>query len=221
MITDPTLTTAPPFSAPQPHTTPRRRIERRGVRLATAGLALLFAAAGIIVLSYSPATDAFQARLQTRLAGRLLSPELRQAYVRRQVSEGDSLTRIRIPAIGASVVVVEGTSDSALRAGAGHYPGTPLPGEDGNVAIAGHRTTYGKPFADLDRLAPGDDIHFDTPVGPHHYRVTRQPFVVDKADWSPIANTGGKMLTLSTCHPKRSDRQRLIVQAELVSSGNG
>jgi sortase A len=137
------------------------------------------------------------------------------------VTEGDSLTRIRIPAIGASVVVVEGTSDSALRAGAGHYPGTPLPGEDGNVAIAGHRTTYGKPFADLDRLAPGDDIHFDTPVGPHHYRVTRQPFVVDKADWSPIANTGGKMLTLSTCHPKRSDRQRLIVQAELVSSGNG
>ena len=220
MITDPTTATVSPLDPSQPRSAPARRFERRGVRLGTAGLALLLVVAGIVVFTYSPATDAYQAHLQTRLAGQLASPELREAYVQRRVAEGDSLTRIRIPAIGVNVVVVEGTSASALRAGAGHYPGTPLPGEDGNVAIAGHRTTYGKPFADLDRLVPGDDIHVDTPVGPYQYRVTRQPFVVDKADWSPIANTGGKKLTLSTCHPKRSDRQRLIVQAELVSSGN-
>lgn len=220
MSTDPTTATVSPLHPAQPRTGPAKRPERRGVRLAMAGLALLLAVAGIFVFTFSPATNAYQAHLQTRLAGQLLSPRLRQAYVQRQMNEGDSLTRIRIPAIGVNVVVVEGTSASALRAGAGHYPGTPLPGEDGNVAIAGHRTTYGKPFADLDRLVPGDDIHLDTPIGQYRYRVTRQPFVVDKADWSPIANTGGKILTLSTCHPKHSDRQRLIVQGELVTSGN-
>ena len=61
-----------------------------------------------------------------------------------------------IPALNVDTVVVEGTGATALRAGAGHYPNTPLPGEEGNVAIAGHRTTYGKPFANLDRLAVGD-----------------------------------------------------------------
>jgi sortase A len=180
------------------------------------GLAVLLTLAGIAVFSYSPATDAYQGHLQARLAGRLTAPETRQAYTAHHVAEGDSLTRIRIPAIAVDVVVVEGTSASALRAGAGHYPGTPLPGEAGNVAIAGHRTTYGHPFADLDRLAVGDDVLLDTPVGPYRYRVVRPPFVVDKADWSPVAATAGRTLTLSTCHPKHSDRQRLIVQAELV-----
>ena len=223
MNASPATDTVPSRPSPRRFAQSRRmkRTERRGTRLVLAGLALLLAAAGTMVFSYSPATDVYSARLQTRLAGQLTSPDLREAYVRRQVDEGDSLTRIRIPAIGVNVVVVEGTSSSALRAGAGHYPRTPLPGEDGNVAIAGHRTTYGKPFADLDRLAPGDDIFLDTPLGRHHYRATRQPFVVDKADWSPIAQTGGKTLTLSTCHPKRSDRQRLIVQAELVSPVDG
>ena len=75
-------------------------------------------------------------------------------------------------------MVVEGTGASALRAGAGHYPNTPLPGEEGNVAIAGHRTTYGKPFANLDRLKPGDEIILETPVGKYTYKVSRDPFVV-------------------------------------------
>jgi len=213
-----TSTTEPvPSHQPSnPRPRPARRTRRIAVRLALPGLAFLLALAGIAVFAYSPATDAYQAHLQTRLAGQLSSPDLRTAYEHHQLNEGDSLTRIRIPAIGVNVVVVEGASASALRAGAGHYPGTPLPGESGNVAIAGHRTTYGKPFTDLDRLVPGDDVFFDTPVGPYHYRVTRQPFVVDKADWSPIRNTAGKTLTLTTCHPKRSDRQRLVVQAELV-----
>jgi sortase A len=89
------------------------------------------------------------------------------------------------------------------------------------VAIAGHRTTYGHPFTDLDKLHAGDDILLDTPVGSSRYRVTRPPFVVDKADWSPISALPAKTLTLSTCHPKRSARQRLIVRAVLVPSGAG
>jgi sortase A len=212
-------------SAPAPATTPSRHgsrpsgpalLVRRGLRPAVAGLALLAALAGTAVVAFSPATDAYQRRLQTRLATQLVAESTRQAYTARTVGEGQSLTRLRIPTIRADVVVVEGTSASALRAGAGHYPGTPLPGEAGTVAVAGHRTTYGKPFADLDRLSPGDEILFDTPVGSYRYRVTGAPFVVDKADWSPVAPTPGATLTLSTCHPKRSDRQRLIVKAELI-----
>jgi sortase A len=177
--------------------------------------------AGLALLAYPVATDLYQHRLQARLASQLSSPEMRQAYERGRVEEGDSLTRLRIPTLGVNVVVVQGTSASALRAGAGHYPATPLPGEPGNVAIAGHRTTYGKPFADLDRLEPGDEILLDTPAGPYTYRVARHPYPVANDDWSPIAQTDGQTLTLSTCHPKRSARQRLIVKAELVPVRGG
>jgi sortase A len=172
--------------------------------------------AGLALAAYPFATNLYQQRLQAQLASRLRSPELRTAYMERRVEEGDSLTRLRIPRLGVDVVVVEGTSLSALRAGAGHYPVTPLPGEEGNVAIAGHRTTFGKPFADLDRLDPGDEILLDTPAGHYSYRVSRAPYPVDKTDWSPIAHAPGHTLTLSTCHPKGSARQRLIVKAELA-----
>ena len=214
----------PPVPADTQSSTPSRpagaaRLARRGLRLAVAGLALLAALAGTAVVAFSPASDAYTRRLQGRLASQLVAESTRHAYTTRTVGEGQSLTRLRIPTISVDVVVVEGTSASALRAGAGHYPGTPLPGEAGNVAVAGHRTTYGKPFADLDRLNPGDEILFDTPVGSHRYRVSQEPFVVDKADWSPVAPTSGSTLTLSTCHPKRSARQRLIVKAELVPEG--
>jgi sortase A len=120
-----------------------------------------------------------------------------------------------IPTLGVDTVVVEGTGPSALRAGAGHYPNTPLPGEDGNVAIAGHRTTYGKPFANLDRLNVGEEIVLETPIGRHVYKITREPFVVSNTDFTVIAQTPGKTLTLTTCHPKGSARQRLIIRAEI------
>jgi sortase A len=201
---------------PGPFAAPTRRPRLRPL---LAGLALALGLAGTGLFVYPPVTDAYQGHLQTRLARQLLSPQLRRAYADRRLAVGASLTRMTIPAIGVRVVVVEGTTASALRAGAGHYPRTPLPGENGNVAIAGHRTTYGHPFTDLDQLHPGDDILLDTPVGSSRYRVTRPPFVVDKADWSPISTVPGRTLTLTTCHPKRSDRQRLIVRAALVPSG--
>ena len=191
--------------------------------LAKVGVALSFAmiGAGLAMAAYPFATNLYQQRLQARLATQLSSPELRHAYMERRVAEGDSLTRLRIPALGVDVVVVEGTSPTALRAGAGPYPATPLPGEAGNVAIAGHRTTYGKPFADVDRLEPGDEILLDTPAGHYSYRVSRSPYPVSSTDWSPAAQTAGQTLTLSTCHPKGSARQRLIVKAELASSQGG
>jgi sortase A len=187
-------------------------------RLAS-GLSILLAVLAVGLLAYPIATNFYQGRLQSKLAIQLAKPEIKRAYAAGRVAEGDSLTRLRIPATGVDVVVVEGTSASALRAGAGHYPATPLPGEEGNVAIAGHRTTYGKPFADNDKLRPGDTIVLDTPLRSYTYRVSRDPFVVAPTDFQPIAQTPGFTLTLTTCHPKGSAKQRLIVRAELVPTG--
>jgi sortase A len=104
------------------------------------------------------------------------------------------------------------------RAGAGHYPNTPLPGQDGNVAIAGHRTTYGKPFNRVDELNVGDRIWLITPVGEYEYEVSKDPWVTGPRDWSVIEPTSAPSLTLTTCHPKGSAAERLIVRAELVDS---
>jgi LPXTG-site transpeptidase (sortase) family protein len=132
--------------------------------------------------------------------------------------EGQPLTRIEIPRLGVDTIVVQGTSPSALRAGAGHYPSTPLPGQSGNVGIAGHRTTYGRPFARVDQLKVKDRIVLTTPIGRYTYRVSRPPFLTNPYDWSIVAKTKEPLLTLTTCHPKGSARQRLIVRAELTNS---
>lgn len=143
--------------------------------------------------------------------------------------EGDPLTRIEIPDIGVNTIVVEGTTPSALKAGAGHYRNTPLPGQKGNVAIAGHRTTYGRPFNKVDALKPGNRIVLTTPVGRFTYSVIPAPagtnsssfaaaWVTHPYDWAVAGKTKGDFLTLTTCHPKGSARQRLIVRAKLIGS---
>lgn len=143
--------------------------------------------------------------------------------------EGDPLTRIEIPAIGVNTIVVEGTTPNALKAGAGHYRSTPLPGQQGNVAIAGHRTTYGRPFNKIDGLKPGQRIVLTTPVGRYTYSIIKPPKAVGNSpypaawithpfDWSVAAKTKGNYVTLTTCHPKGSARQRLIVRAKLMRS---
>lgn len=192
---------------------------RKAARMAlsTLSLALLLGAAGVI--GYPFYTNLYQGRLQGQLDRQLASPELRDAYLNRSVGEGDSLTRIQIPRIGVDVVVVEGTTASALRAGAGHYPKTPLPCEVGNVAIAGHRTTYGRPFHDLDQLQPGDRVTLETPIGECTYEVDKDPFIVAPTQTDVVDNTpDAARLTLTTCHPKGSARERLILTATMVSA---
>ena len=176
---------------------------------------LLVAAVG--VLGYPVYTNLYRDRVQSRLDREIASPELKQAYEEKALTDGDPLTRIKIPSIGVDTVVVEGTSASALRAGAGHYPSTPLPCESGNVAIAGHRTTYGKPFNQLDRLKNGDVIILETPIGSCTYEITVEPRIILPTDLSVVANDlTRKMLTLTTCHPKGSAAKRLYVQATLT-----
>src|SRR5581483_9455144 len=150
-------------------------------------------------------TNFYQDYRQGQLRKQFASPTLRQAYLTHTVAVGDSLTRLRIPKLGVNVVVVEGTSASALRAGAGHYPETPLPCDVGNVGIAGHRTTYGKPFNQIDRLKPGDLVQLDTPVGTCTYQVAKAPFIVQPDDFSVVSppdDPTARWLTLTSCNPK-------------------
>jgi len=181
-------------------------------------LSVVLLLGGVGLLGYPFFTNVYQGRVQGKLNHQLATPQLQQAYKSHKVSVGQSLTRIKIPAIGVNVVVVEGTTASALRAGAGHYTTTPLPCDAGNVSIAGHRTTYGKPFADVDRLKAGDTIELDTPIGGCIYQLGRAPYVVDKSDLSVIQPTKGRDLTLTSCHPKGSAAQRIIVRAAWVKN---
>ncbi|MGQ0433233.1 MAG: class E sortase [Microthrixaceae bacterium] len=183
--------------------------------ITTLSIGLLVGAVGTV--GYPFYTNMLQDRIQSRLDRQISSPALRQAYLSRSIGEGDSLTRIVMPDIEVDVVVVEGTTASALRAGAGHYPDTPLPCEIGNVAIAGHRTTYGRPFHNVDRLKVGSEITLETPIGSCTYEVSRDPFVVTPQQTEILANTpDAATLTLTTCHPKGSARQRLVISATLV-----
>jgi sortase A len=137
--------------------------------------------------------------------------------------EGEPIGRIGIPKIGVDWIVVEGVNVDDLRKGPGHYPSTQMPGHEGNSAIAGHRTTYSAPFGDLDQLQAGDTIRMTTLQGDFRYKVTEQR-VVDPNESSVLdpspdpARPGHELatLTLTTCNPKYSAEQRLIIRAELV-----
>ena len=130
---------------------------------------------------------------------------------------GSPVGTIAIPKIGLSMVVIEGTDEAQLAQGPGHYPGTPLPGEVGNAAIAGHRTTYLHPFYNLDALVPGDAIDVTTLQGIFVYDMTQQQ-IVDPTDVAVVDPTPTPTLTLTTCNPRYSASQRLVVHAALVAS---
>ena len=126
------------------------------------------------------------------------------------------MARLVIPRIGLDMVVVEGTDTADLREGPGHYPTTPLPGQPGNVAIAGHRTTYAHPFYNLNELSPGDVIELSVPGHDWRYLMTAQ-LVVAPTDVAVAGPLGpGSWLTLTTCNPRYSAATRLVVRALLA-----
>ncbi|HEY2811984.1 MAG TPA: class E sortase [Acidimicrobiales bacterium] len=131
-------------------------------------------------------------------------------------AQGDVVGKIEIPKIGLSAYVVEGVGDDDLKMGPGHYPGTPLPGQQGNASIAGHRTTYGAPFGDVDALAPGDKIMVTTVQGTFTYAVSDPPNqIVSPSAVDVLDDKGDNRLTLTSCHPKFSASQRIVVTATL------
>lgn len=125
--------------------------------------------------------------------------------------------RITIPAAGVHAEVVDGTTVEHLAQGPGFYPEGSLPHLGGNVAIAGHRTTYGAWFRHLDRLEAGDPIFLLYDGNLYRYEVERV-WVIAYNDWSVIAPTGEHVLTLTTCHPPGSSAYRLAVRARWVET---
>ena len=130
----------------------------------------------------------------------------------------DALALIEIPSINISKIVVEGITPKDLRRGPGHFPKTPLPGELGNSAIAGHRTSYDAPFGNLNTIALDDPIIITTPKGKFEY-IVKEVSIVAPDETSVLKNTPRvATLTLVTCHPRFSTSQRLIVRAELSAT---
>jgi sortase A len=136
-------------------------------------------------------------------------------------AEGDPIGQIQIPKIGLDAIIVEGVADDDLKSGPGHYPSTPLPGQKGNAAIAGHRTTYGAPFSSIDELEPDDEITITTIQGTFVYKVLRQEdgsgHIIVNPNQTEVLNEvpGKNTLTLTACHPKYSASERIIVFAEM------
>jgi len=139
---------------------------------------------------------------------------------------GDAIAVLHVPALAgfAPWVVVEGTSVEDLKSGPGRIRGTARPGEVGNVVLSGHRTTYGAPFARLDELRPGDRVVLETRDRWLTYSVTGtkivSPYAIEVT--YPVPGRRGatpteQLLTLTTCHPRYSARQRMVVQATLTA----
>jgi sortase A len=175
--------------------------------------ALLITDAAVTLLWQEPVSAFVAERQQAKLEDALFDPP--QRVLRRMPLEGDAIARLEIPAIGVHEYVVEGTDTGDLRKGPGHYPDTPLPGEAGTAAIAGHRTTYGAPFRNIDDLRRGDRIIVDMPDGRFIYRVERTT-IVDDQDLSVLDPVGYRRLMLSACHPLYSAAERVIVFARQV-----
>ncbi len=228
-----------PDGAPPPRTPSVARRTARALSsvLIVAGL-LLLADAGLTVTWQEPLSavyaktqqgglqsdfEALQRTAPTAVEKRALaalpSPRARIAFaaraLNRKVSDGDAIGRIKIPRIGVSHVIIAGTGTQDLRKGPGHYPSTPMPGAPGTVGIAGHRTTYGAPFREVDKLKRGDRITVQMPYATITYRVERLRIVPPSATWV-VDRRSYDRLVLTACHPLYSAAQRIVVFARRV-----
>jgi len=157
---------------------------------------------GVFAISYVGFTllDAriYQENAELTLERQIHAQDMHEVLLpKTAVKAGDILGRIEIPRIGLSVIVLEGTTPQTLKHGAGHIEGTALPGEQGNIGIAGHRDTY---FRGLKDIRAEDDIQIQTAAGITRYKVDWIQITVpsDVAIMSPLT---GSALTLVTCYP--------------------
>jgi sortase A len=205
-----------------------------GAVLATSGL-LLLADVGVTLIWQEPVSALLAARGQAGLErqwaaesrrfaqlaarrphGRMDPARAARAFAAR-LRKGRPFGRIALPTLGLSYIVAEGTDAATLRSGPGHYVGTGLPGMRRTVAIAGHRTTYLAPFADIDDLRPGQPIVLAMPYGRFTYRVEATR-IVDPTEIS-VTVRGHDRLVLTSCHPPLDAAQRIVVFARLTAGG--
>lgn len=156
----------------------------------------------------------------SRALSQIAAENERIAYLARversQIRTGDAIGQLRIPRLGNSYNVVQGTDETSLEEGPGHYPSTALPGMGQTVAIAGHRTTYLAPFRFVNQLRRGDRIIVTMPYGRFTY-VVQYLRIVLPTDVAVIDDVGYDRLVLSACNPIYSAAQRIIVFARLRS----
>lgn len=134
---------------------------------------------------------------------------------RKRAKQGDAVARLRIPRLGVTEIVVNGTDPNSLKRGPGRYLGTAMPGEGELVYIAGHRTTYGAPFAHINRLRKGDRVFLELPYGTIEYAVTGH-VIVPADQLSVLKSKGFEQLALQACHPRFFASQRYIAYAKPV-----
>jgi sortase A len=203
-------------------------LRRPGGRRAVSAVTALLVLAGVSMFAYPAITDLIGAGTQRHVTAQFDNPRFETRYRQGSVSVGQGLTRLVIdnPRVSVNVLVVEGTTVAALRAGAGHYPDTPYPCDRGNVGIAGHRTTYGRPFNKIDEMRPGDTVTLTTPFQRCTYQVVSpfgghpNPWIVQPTATSVVSQQGalgtGHWLTMTSCNPKGSNAQRIVLRSELV-----
>jgi sortase A len=141
----------------------------------------------------------------------------RAVSLNRETDISKPIGRLRVNKIDLNEVVVQGTDeDVSLKKGPGHYTETPLPGQKGNwtVGIAGHRTTYGAPFRNINKLKKGDEIVFSVPYGRYTYEVN-QTKIVDAGYTSAFVPKNDDQIVLTACHPLYSAAQRILVYGKL------
>jgi sortase A len=180
----------------------------------------VFLIIGLLALSYV-GFALLDARLYQAEQARRFERALKETNLARAespaiaVSEGSPLGRIEISAVGLTVMVLEGTDEGTLRRAVGHIRGTPLPGQRGNVALAGHRDTF---FRGLRKIRVNDEITLTTLSGSYRYRVDSTK-VVKPEETEVLEDDGDDILTLVTCYPFNfvgSAPSRFIVRAHRV-----
>ena len=141
------------------------------------------------------------------LEGPLPSPE--PAPLPEAFEAENHLGQLEIPALSVSQELFEGVALATLDQGPGHWPGTALPGQRGNVVIAGHRTSHTHPFRDIDKLKKGDQVVLTTAQGRNVYVVSKLQIISPNDTWI-VNQTPAKTATLFACHPKGSTSKRIV-----------
>ena len=204
----------------------------------------LLVAAGVVLLLFvgyqlwgtGLQTRAAQDRLEGTFAAQLEevdasgSAPAAAAATLAALQTGDPVARLQIPKIGVDYIVLEGVDLGTLESGPGHFPETPLPGQPGNSAIAGHRATYDAPFNLLNEMVPGDEVLVTTVQGEFRYEVLASRGaagdppdavygyrIVNPDALEILDDKGDNRITLMGCHPRYGSSQRIVVEARLVS----
>jgi sortase A len=135
---------------------------------------------------------------------------------RRSLKPGDAVARLRIPRLGLSEIIVNGTDHNSLKRGPGRYLGSAMPGEGKLVYVAGHRTTYGAPFSRIDKLRKGDRVFVELPYATFEYVITGHR-IVKATETSVLKSKGREQLLLQACHPRFFATHRYIAYAKPIA----